>query len=501
MTLSQVPIHRVVVLGGGSAGFMSALTLKKMLPHLDVTVVHSSTLPPIGVGESTTSLIPLFLHQGLQIDAMEFFREVSPTWKLGIRFDWGEKGAGDYYYPFDLPVADSRSGTLGKENAYYFFADKNVFSHYSFMMEEGRSPCFPKVDGGFQMSDQFGYHIENRAFISCLNRIALSRGIKVVDQVIENVTLKSDVEISSVDLANGTSLSADLYVDCTGFSSRLLGMALGEPFVDYGGSLFCDSAVTGSWNRESGVLPYTLCQTMDNGWCWQIELADRVNRGYVFSSQFCSVDEAVTEFRRCNPLMSDECRTVKFRSGRYQRFWVGNVAAIGNASGFVEPLESTGLHMVAVTSRTLGQALVDTECRPPASMKAQINDYIGRMWDDIRNFLAIHFAFNRVRDTPFWTHCQENTDLSGVQPLLDFYSDCGPSSIASELISSNSVFRHAGYLAMLIGQRVPSDYEFSVSPAELKQWSQIRSRVRSTALEAIPVDDGLALLRRQAGGT
>ena len=143
-------------------------------------------------------------------------------------------------------------------------------------------------------------------------------------------------------------------------------MALGEPFVDYGGSLFCDSAVTGSWNRESGVLPYTLCQTMDNGWCWQIELADRVNRGYVFSFAvlFCRRGN-YRIFGVCNPLMSDECRTVKFRSGRYQRFWVGNVAAIGNASGFVEPLESTGLHMVAVTARTLGQALVDTECRPP----------------------------------------------------------------------------------------------------------------------------------------
>ena len=496
MSPNREPIRRVAVIGGGSAGFMSALTLKTMLPQLDVTLVHSSALPPIGVGESTTSLIPLFLHQGLRIDAQEFFREVAPTWKLGIRFDWGEKGADDYYYPFDLPLDNLRSGTLGKENAYYAFADQKVFSHYTFMMDERRAPVFPKADGGFQMSDQFGYHIENRAFIAFLNQVAVLRGIEIVDQAIDDVSVNSDGEIASIELANGTSLSADLFIDCTGFSSRLLGTALDEPFIDYSGTLFCDTAVTGSWNRDKDVLPYTMSQTMDHGWCWQIELADRVSRGYVFSSQFCSVDQAISEMKRCNPLMRDDCRTVKFRSGRYRRFWVGNVAAIGNASGFVEPLESTGLHMVAVTARTLGQALVDTDCRPPASMTTQINEYIGRMWDDIRNFLSIHFAFNRTRDTPFWNHCREDTDLSGVQPLLDFYRECGPSSIASELIPSNSIFRHAGYLAMLIGQQVPSDYEFAVSQAEAKQWSQIRNRVQTTAMEALPVDDGLALLRR-----
>ncbi len=501
MSFDQERIRRVVVVGGGSAGFMSALTLKTMLPQLDLTVVHSSSLPPIGVGESTTSLIPLFLHQGLRIDTKQFFHEVVPTWKLGIRFDWGEKGADDYYYPFDLPLDSLRSGTLGKENAYYFFADRKVFSHYTVMMDEERSPCFPKADGGFQMSDRFGYHIENRAFISFLNQVAVSRGIQVVDQAIENVSVSSDNAISAVELSNGTSLSGDLFVDCTGFSSRLLGTTLQEPFVDYSDSLFCDTAVTGSWRRETGVLPYTTCQTMDHGWCWRIELADRVNRGYVFSSQFCSVDQAIDEMKQCNPQLGDECRTVQFRSGRYQRFWVGNVAAIGNASGFVEPLESTGLHMIAVTARTLGQALVDTDCRPPESMRSRINQFIGRVWDDIRNFLSIHFAFNRKRDTPFWKHCQENTNLSDAQTLLDFYLDCGPSSMASELIPSNSVFRHAGYLAMLIGQHVPSDYEFVMSPMEHDQWSEIRRRVRSTAMEALPVDDGLSLIRRQADAT
>ena len=130
-----------------------------------------------------------------------------------------------------------------------------------------------------------------------------------------------------------------------------------------------------------------------------------------------------------------------------------------------------------------------------------MNEYIGRMWDDIRNFLSIHFAFNRQRNTPFWKHCQENTDLSGTQPLLNFYRECGPSSLANDLIPTNSVFRHAGYLAMLIGQNVPSNYEFAVAKREYDEWAQIRRRVRSTAMEALPVDDGLALIMRKAKAT
>jgi tryptophan halogenase len=477
---------------------MSALTLKTMLPELEVTLVHSSDLPPIGVGESTTSLLPRFLHDGLRLDRQAFYDEVRPTWKLGIRFDWGPPGTDPFYYPFDRPL-DGREGTLGKENAYYYFADGRLFSHYTVMMDLEKSPCVPRPDGTYDMDHQYGYHIENRTFIRHLRSQAAGRGIGILDREVLHVDIDPAGNVAGLRLDDDTSITADLYVDCSGFASRLLGQVLQEPFLDFSGSLLCDTAVTGSWQRDRGVLPYTNCQTMNHGWCWQIELADRVNRGYVYSSQFCSEDEAICEMRAGNPEMGDNFGTVKFRSGRYQRFWVNNVAAIGNAAGFVEPLESTGLHMVAVTARTLGQALVDTDRRVTDSMQREINHYIGTQWDDIRDFLAIHFAFNQRLDTPFWQHCRAQTDLAGAARLLDFYRESGPSSMGSELLPSNSIFRHAGYLTMLIGLQIPSDYTFEPPEHERRQWEQIRQYVHDTAARALAMDDGLAMLMPRAG--
>ena len=484
-------IHQVVVLGGGSAGFLSALTLKAMLPELDVMVVHSSALPPIGVGESTTSLLPRFLHGGLGFDQDSFYRAVRPSWKLGIRFqDWGAPGTSHFYYPFDEQVA-GRSGTLSKEEAYFCFADEQLFSHYTALMDQAKSPCFPKPDGTCAIDHFYGYHIENRAFIRYLQTQATQRGIQIRDQRVLNVTLNAEGSIHTLELEDDTSVTADLFVDCTGFTSRLLGETLGEPFTDYRDSLFCDTAVTASRERHQGVLPYTNCQTMDHGWSWQIELAEHVSHGYVFSSQFCAIDEAKRELQASHPGIADDLQTVSFRAGRYDRFWVKNVAAVGNAAGFVEPLESTGLHMVAVTARTLGQALVDNDLRVTDSMQLRTNEYIAEMWDDIRDCLALHFAFNRCRDTPFWRHCREHTQLAGARRLVDFYRDNGPSSLGNHLIPRNSIFRYAGYLSILIGQKVPSSYHFEPSAAERQQWLQIRQRVEETASHALTMDDGL----------
>ena len=216
-------------------------------------------------------------------------------------------------------------------------------------------------------------------------------------------------------LASGPTVAADLYVDCSGFASALLAKTLGEPFVSYKSSLFCDRAVVGGWERaDEPIKPYTTCETMNAGWCWQIEHEMRINRGYVYGSDFISDTDAEAEFRAANPRIAST-RIVKFVSGRYQRCWVKNVVAIGNSSGFVEPLEATALGVIGVYSSLLADMLVncDREIRP--CQVAHFNRYHARYWDGIRDFLAVHYRFNDRLRTPFWEHCLRHTELAGAR--------------------------------------------------------------------------------------
>ena len=273
-------------------------------------------------------------------------------------------------------------------------------------------------------------------------------GIEILEEDVLGCEMAEDGSVESLTLGGDRKLEADFFVDCSGFRSVLLGEGMREPFLDYNSSLFCDRAITGTWSREKGVLPYTTAQTMDHGWCWRVELKDRVNRGYVYSSAFCGRDEAEREFRESNPELEDVAsRVLEFRPGRRDRFWVKNVMGVGNAAGFMEPLEATGLHMVAIGARSLATALLDNDCQIPSrSMIREVNLYLARMWDDIRDCLALHYKFNRRLKTPFWKHCREKTDLGGAERIVDYFRENGPSILGSKLIGRDSIFGIEGYI-------------------------------------------------------
>jgi len=198
--------------------------------------------------------------------------------------------------------------------------------------------------------------------------------------------------ITHIELQSGEKLTADLYIDASGFRNELLGKTLNEPFISFADTLFCDRAIVASRERNpsEAIEPYTTAETYDNGWCWRIDHEHHINRGYVHSSQYMSEADAEAEFRRKNPNFGPH-RVVRFRSGRYRRAWVGNVVAVGNAGGFVEPLEATALMLLSVQSRALVQMLMDCFLMPTSQMRDLHNNFIGGHWDDTRNFLAIHY--------------------------------------------------------------------------------------------------------------
>ena len=358
-------------------------------------------------------------------------------------------------------------------------------------MDRGLSPCFRRPDGSLSIHDSFGYHLQIDRMIRWLNDLAQRRGIEMLDGHVGRVEQVASGDIRSLVLEDGRVIGGDLFVDCSGFGSRLLSGIMNVPFVSYEGSLFCDTAVVGSWRRDEPILPYTTAETMDHGWCWQIEFPDHVTRGYVFSSAFCHRDDAADEMRAANPQLGEELRFVSFRSGRYRDFWKRNVVALGNASGFTEPLEATALHLLIEQIRLLCRILAEGNGQILPALRDVGNRRFRVLWDEVRDFLAVHFRFNRRRDTPFWQHCRADVDLAGASELVDLYQQVGPSSLCTTVLPGSHIFGYDGFMNLLIGQRVPTAYSSQLTEDERRRWDVYREDVRQSIAQALPMADAI----------
>ena len=486
-------IRRVLVVGGGSAGLLAALAVKQRLPELDVLVLRSKEIGIIGVGEGTTVSVPNYLHGYFKIDPGEFHREVHPTYKLGIRFLWGPRPYFNYTFS---PQFNMQYKALPRCNGYYCDTDDDIefASTNSSLMTSGKA-FLRDVNGNPVIRNDVAYHMENADFVSFLESKATQVGVRVIDDTVARAE-QSEQGVSALVCESGRREAADFFIDCSGFRSLLLGQTLGEPFVSFGASLFCDRAVTGGWARgDEPILPYTTAQTMDCGWCWQIEHDHHINRGYVYCSSFISDSGAQDEFRRKNPKV-DATRVVKFVSGFYRRGWVKNVVAIGNSGGFVEPLESTSLGIICEQCHAIAESLADCGRQPNPALAVAFNIRHGQTWDQVRRFLAIHYKFNCRMDTPFWRECLEKTDISGNGEFLDYFTQNGPSVIWRDtLISGRDVFGFEGHLTMLIGMKVPHRALHVPTERERAQWKAIQQANRAEAAKGLTVRETVDMVR------
>ncbi|MDB5309423.1 MAG: hypothetical protein JWO38_3625 [Gemmataceae bacterium] len=478
-------IRDVLVLGGGSAGFLAALALKVKLPELGVTVVRSKEIGVIGVGEATTVALPRFLHGYLGFDPGDFYRRVETTWKLGIRFLWGRRPHFDYTFGYQL---DWKWSNLPRCNGYYCADDFSYVDVPSALMSHDRA--FVRLpDGTPHVTINHAYHIENEKFVGWLEAKAEELGVVARDEVVAEV-LRDETGVAGLRLATGETCRADLYLDCSGFRSALLGGALGEPYTSFKTTLFNNRAVTGGWARTTEpTRPYTTAESMAAGWCWQIDHLDRINRGYVYSSDFITDEEAEREFRAKNPKVGST-RLIKFVTGRHHRSWVKNVVGIGNAAGFVEPLESTGLAVICDESRLLAELLLECDRTPTPSLIDGYNRIYAREWDNIRDFLGVHFKFNTRYDTPYWRACRETADIGHARAVVDFYQENGPSLYGkSNLLHNNDIFGMEGYLCLLVGQQVPYRARPAPTAQELRLWDGIKAENRVKALTGLTVEE------------
>lgn len=487
-------LNSVVVLGAGSAGLIAALSFKRKIPQLQVRVIRSPELGVIGVGEGTTPNFPRHMFEYLGLSPKKFYELAEPTWKIGIRFLWGPRDRFDYTFSMQM---DHQWRDLPRPNGYYCDEDFSSVDIPSALMREGKA--FPRQsDGSPDVQPWYAFHIENKKFVDVLEQAAAGVGVEIIDGKMVSAERKDD-GIAAITLEDGRRFEADFFIDASGFRSELLGKALETPYDSYGKSLFCDRAVIGGWDRtDEPILPYTTAETMDSGWAWQIEHEHHVNRGYVYSSQAISDDQAAEEFLAKNPKAPKSPRVVKFRSGRYRNGWVGNVVGIGNAAGFVEPLEATALMVVCAETQTLVNMLLNCVLQPTPTIRKVFNERVAIMWDEIRDFLALHYKLNTRLNTPFWRHCQEDTDVSSIADLLEFYSENGPSGFARYTVKTHedSNFGIEGLLVMLVGNRYPYKARHTPTPDELRIWQQHRNTNRSIACTGLDVKEALSYIRR-----
>ena len=470
---------------------MAALTLKKKLPLLDVRVIRSQDIGIIGVGEGTTVVFPRHFFEYLKMKPKDFYAEAEPTWKMGIRFLWGPRKV--FYYTFSFEF-EKRLPELTRNNGFYYDEQFPWMGQASAFMAHGK--VFPRQPNGLpHFHNNHAFHIENKKLVTWLENRCRDAGVIIKDATV--TAEKGGEGIAALITETGERITADLYIDASGFRSELLSRTLGEPYLSYSDALFCDRAVIGGWQRTTEpILPYTTAETMDAGWSWQIEHENFINRGYVYASNAITDEQATQELLRKNPKISATPRVVKFRSGRYARTWVGNVVGIGNAVGFVEPLEATALQVISIETSTLADSLIDCLCEPTPTMIELYNRYNADQWDDIRNFLAIHYKFNSRLNTPFWQACRNDTALHGAQAIVDWYRENGPSVLAGiALVHPSNSFRMDGYLALLVGQDVPYQKRYDAPPLERAFWTKRCQALADEAKRGMDVAEVLRTIR------
>lgn len=392
----------IVVVGGGSAGWMTAAALVTGLRgRCTVEVVESEEIGIVGVGEATFPSIRAY-NRLLGIDEADFLRATHGTYKLGIRFcDWREKGE-DYFHTF------GDFGQLGGPHA--------LWGHHRrlALADVFGGQCLPTamaMQGRFVVPDEQGapynyaYHFDAALYAAYLRKLALQRGARHTQGRIVEVLRRPDGGVAALTLADGRSVQGALFIDCSGFGSLLLGRTLEEPFVDFSHWLPVDSAWACPCVRVGDELtPYTLATALEGGWAWRIPLQSRTGHGHVFSSRFIDAERAREQLlqRLDGPALA-EPRLLRFTTGHRQRFWVHNVLAVGLSSGFLEPLESTSIYLIQSGIARLMPLL--TEGRPVSDdTVAQYNEDAVAQFRRIRDFIILHYCLTSRRDSALWRH-------------------------------------------------------------------------------------------------
>jgi tryptophan halogenase len=406
-------IEEVLVVGGGDIGLLTALSVRKLTPDLSVTVVDDFDADPPEVGKSTFREIVDVLHGLLDIPLDRFLREAKPLWKGSVYFrDWC--GREPFHYPFDdaakFPGHDTPNAVEQYALHYHELADDaDYLTADEAMVEGGKAPIYyDPGQGGYttlgESGDQWAYHLDLRRFNAFLHTLCEERGVSLVDDEVTGV----DTDGTRIERVRGGSeeYEADLYVDASGFN-RVLKDRLDDEFQDF--ALPLDAALNAKVERPlSEAVCATVIESGEHGWFWQIDTYEFRDMGYVYASEFVEEADAAAEFvAHCDDdVAADELTAYEFESGYYATPWQGNCVTIGNAVGFVEPLQSTGLTANAMAARELANLLASFGTVAPEGARDLYNGWVERLWESIYDFVSVHYR-HAPGDTAFWEAARE----------------------------------------------------------------------------------------------
>lgn len=448
---------KIVILGGGTAGWMAANLFAKnwTAEQASVTVVESPDIGIIGVGEGSTPFLERFFKL-IDVSDEEWMPRCNATYKLSIRFSGWSPGSGiaDYSHPFlSQPdhfterafVTNCRTRRLGLG----VHTQPDDFFINSELVRQGKGPQAP---GNFPFIVGYGYHFDAGLLGQFLAETAVARGVTHQQTKIVDVEKSEDGDIAALLSESGERIEADFFVDCTGFASVLMQKSLGVKFESFKANLFNDSAVVMPTPQEESPRPETVSFAMTNGWCWKIPLTNRYGNGYVYSSDFISDDAAETELRTfLGTLESDEsARHLKMNVGQLEKHWENNCLALGLSQGFIEPLEATALLLVQIAIEVFITEFEQGDFS--AENRDRYNRKIHERFEGVRDYIVAHYKLNTREDTEYWKANRDNMELSdSLRHILDVWYRRGDLTAEVQRQNIESHFTSLSWHCLLSG--------------------------------------------------
>lgn len=442
---------KLVIVGGGTAGWICAAAFARLMGKaIEIELVESDAIGTVGVGEATIPQI-IRLNTILGLDEGDFVKRTQGTFKLGIEFvDWGEVGS-SYLHTFGDPGINLASVPF---HQYWARAaakghDKDLW-HYSLHKVAADQAKFGKLDrvGNTPMTGlAYAYHFDASLYAAYLRDFSEKLGVKRTEGLVSEVARDATSgDVTAIGLQDGQSVSGDFFIDCTGFRALLLGQELGVGYDDWSHWLPCNSAQAVPSERLETIVPYTRATAKQAGWQWRIPLQHRTGNGHVYSSEFISDEEAgeVLLAGLDTKALADP-RPIRFTTGRREQFWSHNCVGIGLASGFLEPLESTSIHLIQSHVSRLLQLFPSSQ--NSSKEREEYNRRCGNEFEQIRDFLILHYHQTSREDSEFWRYCKNMTVPDSVTHKMELFASSG--RVGRD---ADDLFRDSSWVQVMLGQ-------------------------------------------------